>query len=576
MLHNKIYCIKILTILLFFLVNTVTAQQKVEKKFTFRSPFDFTMTLAGNFGELRSNHFHSGADIRTFTKGKPVYAVADGYISRIKISPTGYGNALYINHPEGYTTVYAHLDKFNKAVQKFITAKQYQKKTFAIDITLTPERFPIKKGTVIALSGNSGTSAGPHLHFEIRETKTERPLNPLTRGLRLKDTKSPRIFNLFIYPIDEFSSVNGKNTRQCFPVVHTKGGFLLKKSPQVTLAGNIGFALDVKDYLDDSWAKCGVYQIQTKINDEVISHIVIDTIDFSTTRFINSHMDYDLYIKKNKKVHKTFKSPNNLLPIYKKIKNNGIYTFAANNKYKIAFLVKDAKGNISKLAFLAKGKTNEKPFPKKKYTQLMPWKETNIYTTDSVEVKFKPNTFYDDLQFRFAQKVDTSYYSDIISIDKITTPAQKYYSLSIKSRPIPSNLEDKVLVAHFDKRGKLSSTGGVYIDGWVKTKTNVMGDFVVLVDTIAPSIRPATKLKSKRLRLIKQLNFTVTDDLSGIKYYKGTIDGKWALFGYDPKKKNIYYKFDKHRLVPKKNHTLTLTVIDRVGNKAIFSGSFYW
>ncbi len=577
MILNKTYIFTLLTILFFYSENSVMAQQKNEKKFLFRSPLDFAMTLSGNFGELRGNHFHTGADIRTFTKGKRVYAVADGYISRIKVSPTGYGNALYVNHPQGYTTVYAHLERFNNAIQKFVQAKQYQKKTFAVDITLNAQRFPVKKGDIIAISGNSGTSAGPHLHFEIRDTKTEHPLNPLTRGLKIKDTKTPRIFNLYIYPLNELSSVNGKNSRVCFPVVRAKsGGFLLKNNPKIMLAGNIGFALEVKDYLDDSWAKCGIYQLQTKVNNQIISDFVIDEIDFSTTRFINSHMDYDLYINQNKKVHKTFKAPNNSLNIYKTMVNEGIYNFSANNKYKIEMVAIDAKGNTSKLIFNAIGKDNITPFDVKSYSELMPWQQENSYAVDNVKVEFKPNTFYNDLPFRFSQKIDTNYYSNIISIDKITTPVQKYYSLSIKSNNVPEYLQNKVLVAHFDKKGRLSNTGGIYIDGWVKTKTNVMGDFVVAIDTIPPTIKTRTNLKSKKLHTIKRLSFTIADNLAGIKSYKGTIDGNWALFEYDPKEKNLFYCFDKYRLVPKKNHTLNLTVTDKVGNTKTFSSSFYW
>ncbi len=576
MTYNKTYIITLLTILLFGLINPLTAQQKIEKKFIFRSPVDFTMTLAGNFGELRAGHFHSGADIRTFTKGKRVYAVADGYISRIKVSPTGYGNALYINHPQGYTTVYAHLDRFNSTIQKFVHAKQYQKKTFAVDITLNAERFPVKKGEIIAISGNSGSSAGPHLHFEIRDTKTEHPLNPLTRGLKIKDTKAPRIYNLYVYPMDEFSCVNGKNSRQCFPAIYTKSGFRLKGNPQIVLAGNIGFALEVKDYLDDSWAKCGIYSLQTKVNNTVISNFVIDEINFETTRFINSHMDYELHINKGKKIHKIFKSPNNPLHIYKTMVNDGIYHFSENNKYKIELTAKDAKGNTANLLFYAAGKNNTKPFQGKNYSQLMSWQKENSYIADNVEIKFKPNTFYNDLPFRFFQKIDTTHYSNIISVDKITTPVQKYYSLSIKCNNIPHHLENKVFIAHFDKKGRLSNKGGIYINGWVKTKTNVMGDFVVAVDTIPPTIKARTNLKSKKLRLKKQINFTIDDNLSGIKSYKGTIDGNWALFEYDPKKKNLFYRFDKYRLSPKKNHSIHLIVTDKGGNKKAFSGNFYW
>ncbi|WP_421919842.1 M23 family metallopeptidase [Marinifilum sp.] len=574
----KYFKTNIITILSFiFLASSIKfyAQPKKYPKNYFRSPVDFTITLSGNFAELRNNHFHSGIDIRTFTKGKKIYSIADGFVSRIKVSAGGYGKAIYIDHPNGYTSVYAHLDRFNKEINEFVKVYQYNKKTFEFDIDLNKDRFPLKKGDVIALSGNTGSSSGPHLHFEIRDTKSEHPINPLLFGFKIKDTTPPKIFNLYVYPMDSLSSVNGKNTRKRFPVIYYNNAFHLKGDPKVLLSGNIGFGLQANDYLDNTWGKCGIYSMKVLVNDSLIADYSFNEFSFDESRYINSHMDYSLNMIENKRIHKCFKEPNNKLTVYNYFSNQGVYHFKVGTKYKIDFIAGDNKNNMSKLRVYAQAKEQIKPFKQKEYSQLLSATDENYFKTDNLELKFPENSFYSDIEFRYSHKPDTILLSDIHSVHLSNTPVHKYYTIAIKPNKTISD-EDKLFIAALEKDGKFSNIGGIYINGWVKSKTRVFGNFAIVADTIPPSIKSKTNFNLKNLSLRERISFTIKDPLSGIKSYKGMIDGKWVLFEFDAKNNHLFYTFDKKRLIPNRKHELQLEVHDKLGNQSKFKTSFFW
>ncbi|MBL4559990.1 MAG: M23 family metallopeptidase [Labilibaculum sp.] len=573
---TRTYTIISLILLLFLFSKQIYSQNLKFPQNYFRSPVDFNITLAGNFAELRNNHFHSGIDIRTFTTGKKVYAIADGFISRIKISSGGYGRAIYIDHPNGYTSVFAHLDHFNAAIEEFVKAHQYKNKSFEFDLTLKKNQIEIKKGSIIAFSGNTGSSAGPHLHFEIRDTQSEHPLNPLFFGFKIKDTTPPKIFNFYAYPLDSISNVNGFNSRQSFPVTYYNNAYHLKGDPKMKFLGNIGFALETNDYMDNTWGKCGIFDLKMKINDSLISSYSFKEFSFDESRYINSHMDYELNTTKNKRIHKTYKEPNNKLSIYSKMKNNGIYHFKKNINYKIDFLVSDANGNKSKLRVYAKGNQIEKVFPREDYEMRMNYGKENIFKAEDLEVKFPKNSFYSTIPFTYSVEQDSNYLSKIHLIHNEYIPVHKFYTISIKPNHIPSGKSDKLFITRINDKGKTSYEGGIYFDSSVKTKTRSFGKFAVSIDTIPPTIKARTNFKLKSLNGQKSIRFRITDELSGIKSYEGLIDDKWVLFEYDAKNDHLFYVFDKRRLISKKKHQLQVKVRDQLGNQKIFKTDFVW
>lgn len=548
----------------------------------FRSPVDFKITLSGTFAELRNNHFHSGIDIRTFTTGKKVYAVANGVVSRIKISAGGYGKALYIEHPNGYTSVYAHLHRFSPKIETFIKSQQYLKKNFEIDLNLSKEsslvkeQFKLKKGEVVAYSGNTGSSMGPHLHFEVRETKTEFPINPMLLGLKITDTTPPKIYNLYVYPLDKKSSVNSKNNRQIFKVSSlNRKSFIIKGKP-MKLHGKIGFAIHTHDFLDNTWGKCGINKLQLKINDSTITDYTFNQFSFDESSYINAHMDYELNHEKKRKVHKTYIEPNNKLSFYSKMKTDGSYLFNENKDYKVVLSVYDSYQNKAKLHFTAKGDSTTIAFPDNEHTALFTYQNENRFTRPNLELKFPKDCFYSDLAFDYSTSPDSSFLSPIHHIHKPTVAVNKHFTLAIKIDTVPQGLSEKLIIVKIDKEGQISSAGGIYLNGFVKTKTKNLGDYAITLDTIAPTLTTKTDYKAKNLSNLKVIDFTIKDDLAGIKYYRGELDGKWVLFEFDKKRNRLFYKFDKKRLARNKKHHLKLIVKDAVGNQSTYLCDFTW
>ncbi|BAX78516.1 M23 family metallopeptidase [Labilibaculum antarcticum] len=572
----RTYTIIPLLLLFFLFSKQIYAQDKIFPQNYFRSPVNFDITLAGNFAELRNNHFHSGIDIRTFTTGKKVYAIADGFISRIKISAGGYGKAIYIDHPNGYTSVFAHLDHFTPDIEEFVKSYQYQNNTFEFDLALKKDEMLVKKGTVLAFSGNTGSSAGPHLHFEIRDTKSEHPLNPLLFGFKIKDTTPPKIFKFYIYPLDSASNINGLNSRQAFPVTYYNKAYHLKSDPELKLLGNIGFALEVNDYMDNTWAKCGIYDLEMTINDTLISSFSLKEFSFDESLYVNSHMDYELNVSQNKRIHKTFKEPNDKLSIYSKMKNNGIFHFKKSVSYKIDFRVSDANMNESNLRVYAKGNETEKIFSTGAFETLMNYEKENFFVRKNIELEFPKNSFYSSIPFTYSVEKDSSYLSDIHSIHSENTPVHNYYTISIKPKYLPKEKSDKLYIARINKDGETVNEGGVYFDSSVKTKSRYFGKFAVAIDTIPPLIKPKTNFELKSLRGQESIRFTISDNLTGIKSYEGLINEKWVLFEYDAKNDLLFYVFDSKRLPPNKNHQLKVKVTDQVGNQETFTTDFTW
>lgn len=548
----------------------------------FRSPVDFKITLSGTFAELRNNHFHSGIDIRTFTTGKKIYAIADGTVSRIKISAGGYGKALYIDHPNGYTSVYAHLSKFSPKIEAFIKSQQYQKKSFEVDINVNTldshkrEQFKLKKGNIIAYSGNTGSSMGPHLHFEVRETKSEKPINPMLLGFKILDTTSPKIYRLYVYPLDKNSSVNGKNTRQAFKVVaKNKTNFVLNNA-KLKLHGKIGFAIHTQDFLDNTWGKCGINKLQLRINDSLVTNYTLNKFSFDESSYINSHIDYELSQKSKKRIHKAFIEPNNKLNFYSKMKGDGSYYFNENKNYSIDISAFDSYKNKAKLKFAVKGDTTSVNFPEKAFSKLFKYQDVNHFSQDGIELKFPKNCLYSDLKFNYSTSIDSNYLAPIHHIHKSSVALNRHYSLSIKLDKVNDTISDKLVVCKIDKNGNTSSAGGVYINGYIKTKTKGLGNYSVLLDTISPTITTKTNYKNKTIKNLKFIDFTIKDNLAGIKYYHGEIDGKWVLFEYDKKKNRLFYTFDSQRLKRNKKHSLKLIVKDAVGNIGKYTCDFIW
>ena len=342
----------------------------------FRSPMDIPLYLSGNFGELRSNHFHAGIDFKTQgVIGQKIYAAAEGYISRLKIEAAGYGNTIYITHPEGYTTVYGHLDRFRDDVAGYVRDLQYTREQHALNIYPERDEWPVKKGEFIAWSGTSGYSFGPHLHFEIRDAAGQEPMNVLLFGFDIEDYVAPKMFSLYVYPRGDEGLVNNSWQKERFELVGDSGNYRLKPEDTLRLNGKIGFGLEAYDFLNGAHNRCGLYRIRMLVDGDLEYHWEMNQFSFSESRYINSYIDYEEKALHKKTVQKTFLDPNNKLGLYEFAERGGIVDFSEQREYTVEFILEDAYENHSQLKFSVQG--GMKPI-------MMPDKETEDYIQESI------------------------------------------------------------------------------------------------------------------------------------------------------------------------------------------------
>ncbi len=535
----------------------------------FRSPVDFPIALAGNFGEIRGGHFHAGIDIKTQqVEGKNIYAAADGYVVRIKVSLYGYGKVLYVRHPNGYTTVYAHLQKFNPEIEDYINKIQYAQKKFTVEAFPKAGELTVKKGDVIAISGNTGGSGGPHLHFEIRESGSEIPINPLLFGFDVKDTKPPLLKTLGVYPLNEVSWVNKQNEPQYFKIQKSDDGFSLSGNPKIEVAGKIGFGLEANDYLDAAPNRCGVYSVLLTKNGVPVYQHEMEKIPFDETRFINTHVDYFAWNKNNQRVQRSYLQPYNELSIYKNMLNKGQLFFLSDTTFLMEYQVKDAYLNTSSLKFEITSVNEPISFERASTDSLLfRFDDDNFFSNENVSISIPEGCLYDDIFFHYEEKAPVeNAISKVFHIQDLYTPLQDYIWITL---PVDSNYfnqSEKVLAVSLDEKNKLlSAEGGKFSNGKISFRTRSFGPYCLMVDTTPPTIKPVNISSGKNMANEVFIQVKIEDDLSGIKTYNGYINGKWELFEFDKKTGLMTFYFNKFENTNGK-HQLTIEVTDERRN----------
>lgn len=536
----------------------------------FRQPLDISPpALAGSFGELRSNHFHSGIDFRTNQReGYPVYAVADGYISRLRVQNSGFGQALYINHPNGYTSVYGHLQRFSPKIAAIVKSLQYQGKTFELDNNPSETLIPVHKGEVIAYSGNRGSSGGPHLHFEIRDSKTEETINPQFFGIVIPDNIPPVIHGLYFYQL------NGRHfdqhiPKQVIPIAGSNGSYSSKTL--LNLAGEVGFGIVATDRHNGKSGTNGVYSIQLQVDGKTVFTSALERFAFENSRAINAHIDYPSLLKSGVKIQKSFVEPGNPLQIYSNLVNGGRILFTDGETHQLKYIVTDATGNASVINFNVKAtKENYTPTPE------MPgliygYNQENKFTNDDVEIIFPKGTLYTDLDFTFKKlpKLSSKAFSNVYQICDKFTPLHTGFKLLIKADNLPISLKTKALIVS----AAGSSQGGIFENGYIVATPKTFGSFYISVDTIAPTITPLNISQGKNMAGVSKMLFKIRDNLSGLKSFNGYIDGKWALMEFDAKTATLWYSFDDS--VTSGKHTFNLVVSDMKDNTKEYKIDFF-
>lgn len=543
----------------------------------FISPVEHQITLSGNFAELRRNHFHSGIDIRTDgVIGKKIRSIADGYISRIKVSPTGFGKAIYIRHKNGYTSVYGHLNRFSKEVAAWVKSQQYKRKSFAVDLYPEANQFVFKQGDLIAYSGNSGGSEGPHLHFEIRETKNEKPINPLLFGFKVIDDIQPKITGFKIYPLDKNAIINGKNSTQEFRITG-KGLFnKLKHKGAIKVSGDIGFSIKTYDLLNDSYSKNGVYSIKLFIDSSLIYAHKLEKFSFSESKYINSLIDYEHYIDHKNRYQKSVVDEGNQLSFIQKGLDKGLVTFNDSLIHTLVYEISDVHGNLSRLTCqLQSEKSVETDTILEAQNEIyFKFNEENSFSNENIKLEFKINSFYKSLDFEYSKReAEEGMYSGVYQVFSKQIPVHRPYSLEIKTKNLPIEFNAKALIVNLDDE-KPKAVGGVLKNGFLKTNSRQFGSFAIMLDTVPPEIIALNIHQGKKINGYKKITFEVKDNLSGIKFYKGILNGQWILMEFDPKNDRITYYIDER--MKKGKNTILFELIDDRDNHSSFKAEIYY
>ena len=556
----KVNSKKISLIFLLFSISLLSSQKDQSKLI---SPLDIPLAISGTFGEIRSSHFHAGLDIKTGGKqGLKVRTVLDGSVSRIRVSTTGYGKAVYIDHPNGTTSVYAHLKNFSPKIESYIKEAQYEKESYII------EKFPknelaVLKGEVIGFSGNTGGSSGPHLHFEIRDTKNQMPFNPMIFNIDVVDTKKPVIQKLFLFHENNFGE---DIITQKIELEKISDG--LYKAPKIYTLGKIGIGLQMYDNQDLSlFNKNGIHSIKIFMDDKIISDYNYNNIKFDDSQYLNLLIDYKEFKSKKIRVQKLFNPNNSNISFIDKDEKNGKFSIEENKSYDLLIEISDFKKNTSRIEMKITGRETNFIHPTIEGELILPENEYLFKFKDQT-VHLKKNTFY------YPTRLDVYKDHDSIKINPDISLFKKSFSIEFFADKYDSISKRQSFIARLNKKKKIAYSPTIIKDSIFISKSVQAGTYFLAKDSIPPKIKPINFKKNQWLSKSKFLKVKIEDDLSGIKSYEGEINGKWILFEYEPKNKNLTYNFNDLKFKSGKQD-LKLKVTDNVGNESIFQTTFY-
>lgn len=536
------------------LVSVPMALPAQEKSVNFISPFDFPLLLSGNFGELRANHFHGGVDFKTQgVVGKPIRCIADGYISRVTVTPGGYGQAVYITHDNGYTSVHGHLHRFMDGVQQVVEAYQYEHETFAVDLQFEADRFPLKQGEVFALAGNEGYSFGPHLHMEIRKTDTEEYIDPLQFYTdQLKDTTAPRATHVMLYPQVGKGVVNGSSRKK---IISLSG-----QSP-ITAWGQITAGIKAYDYMDGTSNNYGVRSVTLLVDSVEVFRSTVDGFLPDENRMINAWTDYEEYATRNSWFMRSQILPGNTWRMLQADDERGVVTINEERPYRFCYVLEDLYGNSRTYGFVIKGKKQEiEPLHKGKH--YLKWNQGNIVQQPGMSLVIPKGMLYEDVDLNCKVIADSLNISYDYQLNDKPVPLHGGCSLVIGVRNYPIADTSKYYVARKYK-GRKSSAGGYFEDGFMFANIRELGTYSVAIDTVAPRIVPMNKPQWKT----GNIRFKIRDAETGIKDYKVYIDGKFVLFKFASKNATLSC-MHPDRIKRGMKHRMEVVITDYCGNVA--------
>lgn len=531
----------------------------------YSNPVDVPIALSGGFGELRANHFHSGIDYKTLQViNKPIYSIADGYVSRISVSPSGYGLALYVTHEDtGHTSVYAHLNSFADNIAAYVRKQQYEKETFRIELYPEKDMFPVTKGQQIALSGNTGSSGGPHLHFEVRDAITQDPLDPLDFFKHtVLDTQKPDLRRISFYPQLGKGVINGSNEPIRINIAKNNQGAPLAVGQTIRAWGKIGVGVEAYDKMNGQHNIYGIKHVRLFVDEKKHFSQTIGRYSFSNTSMLNALIDYEDWRKRRTFLMKSFVLPGNKLNFYDTV-DNGYININEERNYRMRYELEDYHGNVLTYSFVIEGVKQDIAVPEDK-GYYMSYIFRNYFVDSDFVLDIPRDNLYEDV-FYYHNKISSDeYLSDIYKINDKPVPLHNSAKMWIKLKV--DTLANKKQYGIVDVTGRMSWVGGIYKNGGVETSIGELGrQYAISYDNVLPVITPVNAASWKSNRKIQ---VRLSDNLSGIAHFRGTINGEYVLFKHDMKSPVYTYTFDE--VVAKQSGTLhfEFVVTDGAGNVA--------
>ena len=531
-------------------------------------PLDIPMILSGSFGELRSNHFHAGLDIKTQQReGLPVYAAADGYVERIKVGFYGYGKALYIKHPNGQSTVYAHLQNYAGDIQEFVKTNQYRRESFPIELFPEKIQLPVKQGDLIGYSGNTGGSGGPHLHFEIRDANS-RPLNPMDFGMEIPDKRPPLINSLIAYPLSDSAHVNNLTKAVKIPLSRQANGDYIAK--RVLAAGEIGFGLSAYDQQDGASNKNGLYAINTSVNGAPLFEVKFDRFSFDETRYINQYIDYGYWKRNRSRVQKLFRENDNPLSVLKTQGNDGTITVEEGLNQFVKIVCSDRAGNQIIIDVPVEYDQGRKLNLSVSDTD----EELIIYNQGTSLTKGKFSLYFPSGSLYANTRLDIRAKGDTLTLHRDIVPVHKNITVNMDISAYPEADRSKLYLGRLSASGKPYYQSTTIDQDRLTIKTRTLGTYILARDETVPKIQPLNFRDGQWVSKNRFLNLKITDTGSGIASYRATINGEFALMEYDYKKNRLTYDFED-KVSDQTEQKLQIEVVDNVGNIATFEATIF-
>ena len=545
---------------LFSILFTLNSQE-----YNLNSPIDLPLNLSGTFGEFRSSHFHYGLDVTTNKKpGYNVYSIDSGSIVRINVSTSGYGKVLYISHPNGLTSIYAHLKEFSPKIQEYIKTQQYLNKSYSIQKFFNNGEIKVNKGDLIGYTGNTGGSSGPHLHFEIRDTKSQNPINPLSFNYKYDDSNRPIIKSLYVF--DEGDSFK-KNNPKKYEIKKINDSLYI--ADKIIYSNKIGIGIEVYDRQSkNNYNRNGVYEVKMFLDSVLNFSYKMDKINIDESVFRKIFYDYSLLKTKKKRIQKVYYPPNSKLNFLNHNVSTGIFISSDKDEKDVLLEVSDWNNNISYLNFKIEGNTSN--LLEKSIDGIeIATNQKYLIKKNNSEIGFKKNSFFNKVALNIKYKNDT------LKIDEDLYPLRKSYNIKIFKQVEDSIIKRQSYIGLINKNGTVSYLKTNKKDNFFSTNSSILGSYTLSRDSINPEVKPLNFSLNKDISNQKTIRLRVYDKTSGVKSYNVLINDKWALFEYEPKSNLIFHQIEDG-IIKNGENNINIKVIDGVGNETEINSKVYW